>query len=185
MGAGVIPFAIHQGELLFLFQKVFSGRKAGYLIDFGGGIGEHEDYRATAVREFVEETETLYLADDPASACRSPERVAAQLPLVDALFQRTLVAHPHWWCRRAPGDGARPKDWRSYFIEFPFRELSAFNQAWEEDHGRRFKKRRELVWVEAQRLLTIYAHSPDDLWKRVRQLQDADTLIREISASLA
>lgn len=184
MGAGVIPFTVHQGELLFLFQKAFSGRKAGYLIDFGGGIGEHESYRSAAAREFVEETETLYLADDPASACRSPERVAAQLPQVDALFERTLSAHPHWWCRRAPGSGSKPKDWRSYFIEFPYRDVSAFNQAWADDDGRRFKKRRELLWIQSDRLQAIYANSPEQLWKRVRQLEGAEELITEIGASL-
>ena len=39
MGAGVIPFAVDAGEIQFLFQKTFSGRKVGYLIDFGGGLG--------------------------------------------------------------------------------------------------------------------------------------------------
>lgn len=31
-GAGVIPLAIKNGELLFLFKKTFSGRKTGYLV---------------------------------------------------------------------------------------------------------------------------------------------------------
>ena len=34
MGAGVIPLAVKDGEVLFLFQKTFTGRKAGQLIDF-------------------------------------------------------------------------------------------------------------------------------------------------------
>ncbi|MEJ1297822.1 MAG: hypothetical protein RPU64_04340, partial [Candidatus Sedimenticola sp. (ex Thyasira tokunagai)] len=34
MGAGVIPFAVNDGEVYFLFQTTFSGRKVGHLIDF-------------------------------------------------------------------------------------------------------------------------------------------------------
>ena len=79
MGAGVIPLAVKDGEVLFLFQKTFTGRKVGYLIDFGGGLGDGEDYRAAAVREFVEETETMYLTDDLGSARRSEDRVREQI----------------------------------------------------------------------------------------------------------
>ena len=64
MGAGVIPFTVIDDEVYFLFQKTFTGRKVGYLIDFGGGLGEGEEYRETAVREFVEETETMYFSND-------------------------------------------------------------------------------------------------------------------------
>ena len=113
MGAGVIPLTVHDGEVLFLFQKTFTGRKVGYLIDFGGGLGDGEDYRATAVREFVEETETMYLADDLSVACRSEERISQQVANVEVLFEETLSAHPHWWRRRAPGNPEKPRDWRT------------------------------------------------------------------------
>ena len=53
MGAGVIPFAVLDSEVFFLFQKTFTGRKVGHLIDFGGGLGAGEDYQETAIREFV------------------------------------------------------------------------------------------------------------------------------------
>ena len=186
MGAGVIPLAVNDDEVLFLFQHSFSGRKVGHLIDFGGGLGDGEGYRATAVREFVEETETMYLtlADDLTVACRSEQRVLEQVERVDALFERTLSRHPRWWRRRAPGNPERPKDWRSYFIEFPFRDVAALNHEWLADSSGRFKKRRALEWVSADRLLDIYARSPEQLWKRVRQLEDAPALIREIQASL-
>ena len=185
MGAGVIPLTVRDDEVLFLFQHSFSGRKVGHLIDFGGGLGEGEGYRATAVREFVEETETMYLAEDLTMACRSEQRVREQVGRVDELFERTLSVHPHWWLRRAPGDNTeKPKDWRSYFIEFPFRDVAALNHEWLTDSSGRFKKRRTLEWVPADRLLDIYAHSPEQLWKRVRQLEDAPGLIREIQASL-
>lgn len=183
MGAGVIPFAVRNGEVRFLFQKTFTGRKVGYLIDFGGGLGDGEDYRAAAVREFVEETETMYLAGDLQSACRSADRVREQVALVEDIFERTLSAHPHWWRRREPGNMEKPRDWRTYFIEFPYRDLPALNDAWKSDTSGRFKKRRELVWVPADRLLDIYARSPNDLWKRVRQLENSPALIREIQSS--
>ena len=184
MGAGVIPLAIKDGELLFLFQKTFSGRKTGYLIDFGGGLGDGEDYRATAMREFVEETETMYLTYDLESAHQSEGRVMQQLKLVDEIFERTLLAYPHWWRRRKPGSRKKSKDWITYFIEFPFRNILAMNSEWASDTTGRFRKRRELVWISADELLDLYTRSPKDLWKRVRQLEDAETLIREIQSSL-
>lgn len=184
MGAGVIPLAINNGELLFLFQKTFSGRKTGYLIDFGGGLGDGEDYRATAMREFIEETETMYLSDDLKTASRSDTRVTQQLAMVDQIFERSLSAHPHWWRRRNPGNAEKPKDWVSYFIEFPLRNIEAMNREWQSDTSGRFKKRRELVWISADMLLNFYSTSPDKLWTRVRELEDAETLIREIQTTL-
>jgi len=184
MGAGVIPLAVRDGELYFLFQKTFTGRKVGHLIDFGGGLGAGEDYRRAAAREFVEETETMYLADDPTTVMPSAERVRAQVVLVDALFDRCLAAHPSWWCRRAPGNPLKPKDWRTYFIEFPYRDVEVLNREWAADSVGRFKKRRELVWVSADRLLELYAQAPEQLWKRVRQLEGATGLIREIQSNL-
>ena len=67
MGAGVIPLAINKNEVWFLFQKTFSGRKVGHLIDFGGGLGKSEDHQQTAIREFVEETETIGTYDAPSN----------------------------------------------------------------------------------------------------------------------
>ncbi len=185
MGAGVVPLVVNEGEVQFLFQKTFTGRKVGYLIDFGGGLGDGEDYRTTAVREFVEETETMYLADDPKIAHRSENRVKQQLGLAGKIFERTLSIHPGWWRQRSPGKPGKPRDWRTYFIEFPFRDISVLNKEWASDTSGRFKKRRELVWVAAENLLNIYASSPEDLWKRVRQLEDVETLIRDIQSNLS
>lgn len=184
MGAGVIPLTVKDGEVLFLFQRTFTGRKVGYLIDFGGGLSDKEDYRATAVREFVEETETMYLADNLQLAFRSEDRVKKQVKVVEEIFERTLLLHPDWWCRRDPGNSKKPKDWRTYFIEFPFRDNAILNNEWASDTTGRFKKRRELLWISAENLLNIYNNSPLKLWKRVRQLENAETLIREIQSSL-
>ena len=96
MGAGVIPFAANDGEVYFLLQKTFTGRKVGYLIDFGGGLGAGEDYRETAIQEFIEETETMYFTDDVQQASRTVERVKNQTPIVETLFTETLSVHPDW-----------------------------------------------------------------------------------------
>ncbi|MES9972208.1 MAG: hypothetical protein ABW092_19415 [Candidatus Thiodiazotropha sp.] len=175
MGAGVIPFCVREGRVLFLFQSTFSGRKAGYLIDFGGGFGIGEGYRATAVREFVEETETMYFAEDLKRAHRGTDQINQQIPIVDTLFDNTLSIYPDWWCRRL-----HPKSWRTYFIEFPYRDVDLLNREWQEDMVGRFKKRRELNWITAEELLAIYAQTPDRLWKRVRQLEQAPSLIKKI-----
>ncbi len=180
MGAGVIPFAVNERKVNFLFQKTFTGRKVGYLIDFGGGLGEFEDNRETAIREFVEETETMYFSDDVGQASRSEERISSQIPIVENLFAETLEAHPNWWCRRAPGNPDRPKRWKTFFIEFPYRNVDELNREWEADKVGRFKKRRELVWVPANELLAIYENSPEKLWKRVRQLENATEIIHSI-----
>jgi len=180
MGAGVLPFALARGRVVFLMQTVFEGRKAGLLNDFGGGSEPGESATRTAAREFVEETETLYLANDPATARRTTDSVQAQLPLVEQFFDTTLSVHPGWWRRRASPDPMRPKDWKTYFVEIPYRDVEPLNRLWETDHGARYKKRRELHWLTASELVTLYRSSPERLWKRVRQLEDATTLIREI-----
>jgi 8-oxo-dGTP pyrophosphatase MutT (NUDIX family) len=64
MGAGVIPFSVSEGKVYFLFQTTFTGRKVGYYIDFGGGLDAGENFREAAIREFVEETETMYFSDN-------------------------------------------------------------------------------------------------------------------------
>lgn len=183
MGAGVIPFALSDNRVYFLFQTTFSGRKTGFLIDFGGGVGANEDFRSAAIREFVEETETMYFSDDVSKVQRTPEAIEAQIPLVEALFDQTLKSRPDWWCRRTPGDPLRPKHWKTFFVEFPFRDVATLNREWEADTTGRFKKRRELLWVAADELLDIYASAPDRLWKRVRQLENAPTVVEAIRRS--
>jgi hypothetical protein len=183
MGAGVIPFTISDGKVYFLFQTTFTGRKTGYLIDFGGGLGAGEDYRDTAIREFIEETETMYFSDNVQQASRTAERVKHQTPVVAALFDETLSAHPDWWCKRAPGNPLKPKSWRTFFIEFPYRDIEELNREWEADTAGRFRKRRELVRVAGNELLAIYDNAPDRLWKRVRQLENATQTVHSILQS--
>jgi hypothetical protein len=121
MGAGVIPFAVVERELLFVFQPVSSGRKAGHLIDFGGGRSDGESSRQCAIREFIEETETMYFANDRTRAVRTEESVIAQVPIVESLFNATLSDHPDWWCRRASDNPLKLRDWQTFFVEVPYR----------------------------------------------------------------
>jgi len=185
LGAGVIPVALQGGEVLFLFQRVFSGRKSGYLIDFGGGLADGESYHETAIREFIEETETMYFSDNLKRAKRTTERVKAQIHVVGNLFEQTMIAYPDWWCKRMTVNPLRPKDWRTYFIVFPYRDISLLNREWQMDSTNRFKKRRELVWVPADELLKLCARKPGKLWKRVRQLEHLGRHVRSISLTLA
>jgi len=108
-----------------------------------------------------------------------------QTPIVEALFSETLTAHPDWWCRRAPGNPLHPKQWKTFFIEFPYRDIEELNREWEGDKVGRFKKRRELVWVAGEKLLAIYENTPKMLWKRVRQLENAPETVRSILQSKA
>ena len=159
--------------------------EAGLLNDFGGGVDAGESYQQAAMREFVEETETLYFEDDVSKAIASPQRVAAQLELMRQRFDDTLKSHPNWWCQRDPGTGQPPKDWRTFFIEVEYRDIRPMNLEWLIDSTqpegiRRFSKRRELRWIPAHELLRIYREEPQRLWKRVRQLQGAEQVIKAI-----
>jgi hypothetical protein len=180
MGAGVIPFCVKDGQVLFLFHKTFSGSRAGQLVDFGGGAEQGENHRQTAIREFIEETETMYFSDNIHTAVLTPARVQAQVLLLELLFDRTLQDHPDWWCQREPGKSGKPKDWKTFFIEFEYRDVAAMNREWELDAGSRFTKRRELLWITARSLREYYEHSPERLWKRVRQLINAKATIQSI-----
>jgi 8-oxo-dGTP pyrophosphatase MutT (NUDIX family) len=180
VGAGVLPFALHAGRVRFLLHKTFSGRRAGLLVDFGGGARAGETAFQTAAREFVEETEALFLAPDMALAARAGSEYRRQLQEMQTLLERTRDAHVDWWCRRVVQPGKPARDWRTFFVEVGYRDVDGMNAAWAADEGRRFKKRRELVWVPADRLLEIFARHPEQLWKRVRELDAAPKLIRAI-----
>ena len=122
----------------------------------------------------------MYFSDDVRQASRTDERINDQIPIVEKLFAETLEVHPDWWCGRAPGNPLRPKQWKTFFIEFPYRDVDELNREWEADKVGRFKKRRELVWVQSSELLAIYENAPDKLWKRVRQLENATETIHSI-----
>jgi 8-oxo-dGTP pyrophosphatase MutT (NUDIX family) len=180
MGAGVIPFCVKDGEVRFLFHRTFSGRRAGCLVDFGGGSEPGENHRQTAIREFVEETETMFFSGNLADIASSRHRIESQIPLVEALFASTLDKYPDWWCSRESSARGKSRDWKTFFVEFEYRDVAAMNREWESDAGKRFTKRRELVWVPAATLCKYYSESPDRLWKRVRQLKCATETIQSI-----
>ena len=128
MGAGIIPFCVNDGQVLFLFHKTFSGRRAGQLVDFGGGREQGESHRQTAIREFIEETETMFFSENIHAAELTRERIQAQTPLLESLFDRTLQSHPDWWCQREAGSKGKPRDWKTFFIEFEYRDVVDMNR---------------------------------------------------------
>ena len=151
--------------------------------DFGGGGHPGESHRDTAVREFVEETETLFFEPDPDNARRTPDRVALQSAMMRERLDRTLAAHPDWFCAREPDRAGRPRDWRTFFVEVEHRDLDPMNRAWELNPGGRFVKRRELFWVPGAELLRIYRETPERLWKRLRQMPGAPAVVEAIMAA--
>jgi 8-oxo-dGTP pyrophosphatase MutT (NUDIX family) len=185
MGAGVIPFAVHRDEVYCLFHKTFSGRRAGCLVDFGGNQDPGEGFRQTAIREFIEETEGMYLAEDVSRVVLTNALLAEQTGMLDKLFADTLGDHPGWYCDRRVESERTGKSWRTFFIRFPYRELAPMNREWERDGGRRFKKRRELVWVPAAELLHLFESAPERLWKRVRRLDQPGRIVRAICDTVA
>lgn len=101
-GAGVLPFAIHSGEVYFLFHKTFVGKKVGKLIDFGGGMrcctsvefsslihskADEKDMRKAAAREFSEETAGLFL-------CKESELKEASTFVNESSSEKALQRNP-------------------------------------------------------------------------------------------
>lgn len=66
MGAGILPFTIYKGKLLFLFGRENKDKykkdlgKKGLWSDFGGSREGNETYKETAVREAFEESSGFF-----------------------------------------------------------------------------------------------------------------------------
>ena len=178
-GAGVIPFAVRRGVVLFLFHKTFSGSRAGHLVDFGGGGRAGETYIQTAAREFVEETDAMFLADS--GNADFGHGYESQYRLMQRLIENTQQQHPGWFCTRAGKHRDRPRNWKTFFAEVDYRGPAGMNRAWAQDTSGRFRKRRELVWLTAGQLLDFIDNRPEGLWKRIRQYEG----LREVVTSIA
>lgn len=184
-GAGIIPFSARNGVVCFLFHKTFSGRRAGLYVDFGGGCLAGEQQTRAAAREFVEETEAMFLARNTIDVSRTEMELEFQVQHLLSLLQRTQAERPDWCCQRSNSNSKHPKDWKTYFVEVDYRSLDGMNREWMLDKAGKFKKRRELLWVSSDQLLGLYARQPEKLWKRVRELEDAEKVIRSITSQMA
>ena len=66
MGAGILPFTIYKGKLLFLFGRENKDKydkdmsKKGLWSDFGGSREGKENYKETAIREGFEESSGFF-----------------------------------------------------------------------------------------------------------------------------
>ena len=180
-GAGVIPFAWLDGTACFLFHKTFTGRRAGLLVDFGGGSQAGETQYQTAAREFIEETDAMFFADTLNGYKDMRIQMKPQYQLMLQLIENTQSKHPQWWCRRVRVTDDKPRDWKTYFVEVDYRAPDDINAAWAEDQDGRFKKRRELHWLTAEQLLDVFDNRPETLWKRVRELEGASAIVRAIA----
>lgn len=180
-GAGVIPFAWVDGTSCFLFHKTFTGRRAGLLVDFGGGSEAGETQYQTAAREFIEETEAMFFTDSCNDNRNTQTQMKSQYQLMLQMIENTQSEHPQWWCRRGSVTDDKPRDWKTYFVEVNYRVPDDMNAAWAEDNDGRFKKRRELLWLTAEQLLDVFDNRPETLWTRVRELDGASDIVRTIA----
>jgi hypothetical protein len=182
-GAGVIPFAWVDGTPSFLFHKTFTGRRAGLLVDFGGGSQSGETQYQTAAREFVEETDAMFFADSCNDDSDTRMQMKSQYQLMLQLIENTQSKHPQWCCRRVCVTDDKPRDWKTYFVKLDYRAPDDMNTAWAEDKNGRFKKQRELHWLTAEQLLDVFDNRPEALWKRVRELEGARAIVRAIAGA--
>lgn len=62
MGAGILPIALHNNEIYFLFARegVVNGTDAGKWSDFGGSTERGETKQKTAIREGWEESNGIF-----------------------------------------------------------------------------------------------------------------------------
>jgi hypothetical protein len=180
-GAGLIPFARVDGKVKFLFHRTFTGSRAGLLVDFGGGTAPGESHEQTAIREFTEETDAMFLSPDYRNAGLCIASMDIQMQRLAADLRRTQDRHPHWWCKRNLRKGEGLRDWKTFFVEVDYRDVSGMNEVWAADRGQRFHKRRELLWVGAGSLLDVIDRQPEGMWRRLVELQGLRSLIKEIS----
>ena len=181
-GAGIIPFTQYDNTLYFLFHKTFKGRRAGLLVDFGGGSNDSENYQQTAIREFIEETEAMFFSDDIKIPAQD---INSQYILLKNCLQHTQEQHPDWWCKRRRLKDNTFKDWKTFFVEVGYKNLTLMNIEWATDISHRFIKRRELLWISADNLVDIIENKPEKLWKRVRALDNLKSIILNISAQIS
>eukprot|EP01118_Nematostelium_gracile_P001063 TRINITY_DN1105_c0_g1_i1.p1 TRINITY_DN1105_c0_g1~~TRINITY_DN1105_c0_g1_i1.p1 ORF type:complete len:183 (-),score=57.40 TRINITY_DN1105_c0_g1_i1:88-636(-) len=153
--AGILPFAIHDGEMYFLFHRTFVGKKMGTLIDMGGGISkeDNKDIKRTAAREFSEETAGLYFSEDPEADAEflhqdnMTESDMQQGRVVRECTERVfemLQKQPVWVFG----------GYKLHVLEIPYHDLKALNKAFE-----KAPKKREFLWVHVNDIIqnkTVY-----------------------------
>lgn len=66
-------------------------------------------------------------------------------------------------------------------MEVDYKDISLMNKAWETDTLHQFVKRRELLWLSADKFVDIIENEPGKLWKRVRELENLKSIILNIS----
>jgi len=192
-GAGVLPFYIDQEkkEIFFLFHRIFRGKKKGFVVDWGGSTEPKELPQVTACREFIEETEGMFFAQDVNDSDKSPRTITLQTQQGLNLLHRTQR-----YCQ-AEHFLSSPKSLLTYhlfLIETGNRPRLA--QQMNERYSREekaFSKRREVFWLSGaqvidllrdERTLPIEDHSP--LFVRVKKvssliqtIQNIQKLVRE------
>eukprot|EP01124_Arcella_intermedia_P020431 TRINITY_DN27905_c0_g1_i1.p1 TRINITY_DN27905_c0_g1~~TRINITY_DN27905_c0_g1_i1.p1 ORF type:complete len:207 (+),score=28.51 TRINITY_DN27905_c0_g1_i1:50-670(+) len=176
-GAGVVPFAVHNGEVLFLLHKTFQGAKKGTLIDWGGSTESRETPLQTAAREFVEETECMYFASDiPSHLSRKsePERTK-QIALVEELLGKGTVGY----CNSHFG----LLSYRAFFAQFPYRDLSTINKRFQKAKEYGLEKTRQLEWVTTEQLLEgLSDKSSTPLFVRLKNINNLSKIVIDINS---
>lgn len=108
IGAGILPFAVHNGDVYYLLGKESDGTiksRNNLFCDFGGGRKTEEKPRETAFREFLEESlNVLGMEEEIKKAMCTSAPVYNKdnyaLYLVEVPFSQEIVNSYNWTMQR-------------------------------------------------------------------------------------
>lgn len=92
VGAGILAYCFHEGEIYVLLHRTTSGKKLGYLVDCGGGSKGGEPPEETAIREFGEETGGIFFPPKGKSQESLAEELSKLTTVTFCLFLPDLAA---------------------------------------------------------------------------------------------
>ena len=78
------------------------------------------------IREFIEETEAMFLRENLKT---SDKDINSQFTVLANLLHKTQQQHPDGWCSRRRIKDRALKDWKTFFVEVDYKNLSSMNKA--------------------------------------------------------
>jgi hypothetical protein len=195
-GAGILPYAIDsKGNVNFLLHRTFKGKKARYLIDFGGSISNDDCADSapplfTAIREFCEETAGLitsenlddiqqnlenYFSKNNSEPFYFDNNITEETVQSSKLVKDAITSLYKHFKQQEEIIHTINNTYMLYFIEIKYIDLTLINEIF----LKIFKKIREFRWVSATDILTN--QTPLPLYDRARNSKNFLDIINKIT----